>query len=86
MQLELPDVEVRLGFEDGCPMDEQQLFEFCQNNRVARIERDANGEIVALGALGYRTILMASEPWMVRPPVVLPISFPVLLAEVKPVF
>ena len=48
MQLQLPDVEMRLRIEDGRPMDDEQLFEFCENNRAVRIERDSNGEIVVM--------------------------------------
>jgi len=55
VQLELPDVEIRLGIEDGCPMDDEQLFEFCQNNRLVLIERDANGAIIVTPLPGCET-------------------------------
>jgi len=55
VQLELPDVEIRLRIEDGPPMDDEQLFEFCQDNRLVRIEREASGEIVVMPLPGCET-------------------------------
>lgn len=55
MQVELPDVEMRLTIVDGRPMDDEELFEFCASNRHVRIERDTNGEIVLMPLPGCET-------------------------------
>jgi Uma2 family endonuclease len=57
MQVVLPDVEscapVELRFER--PMDDDEFFEFCAENRKLRIEREASGEIIIMPPAGGET-------------------------------
>jgi len=57
MQVELPDVETWAPFEIRFerPMDDDQYFEFCAQNRKVRIEREATGEIVIMPPAGAET-------------------------------
>jgi Uma2 family endonuclease len=61
MQIVLPEMfEVRARVELDCerPMDDEEFFAFCVENRDLRIEREANGEIIIMpptgGETGYR--------------------------------
>jgi Uma2 family endonuclease len=54
MQIVLPDVETRARVEIDCerPMDDDEFFAFCAENRKLRIEREANGEIIIMPPAG----------------------------------
>ncbi|HZL25560.1 MAG TPA: Uma2 family endonuclease [Acidobacteriaceae bacterium] len=52
MNLALPEIEqpVRLRFDR--PMTDEELLRFCAENEMARIERDANGELIVMSPTG----------------------------------
>jgi len=52
VNLALPEIDqpVRLRFER--PMTDEELLRFCARNEMARIERDANGELIVMSATG----------------------------------
>ncbi len=37
------------------PMSDEELMRFCEDNDIARIERDTNGELLLMSAAGNRT-------------------------------
>lgn len=57
MQVVLPDVETRAPLEIRFerPMDDDEFFEFCAENRKLLIEREANGEITIMPPAGGET-------------------------------
>jgi len=60
MQLLLPDQDVRarILIDSRRPMNDDEYFDFCMQNRKVRIERSARGEIKIMppagGETGYR--------------------------------
>ena len=50
MQVMLPDVETRIDCER--PLDDDEFFAFCAENRKLRIEREPNGEIIIIPPAG----------------------------------
>jgi Uma2 family endonuclease len=57
MQVELPDIETYATFDvgPGRPMDDDEFFDFCAQNRHLRIEREANGAITIMPPAGFET-------------------------------
>ena len=57
MELILPDLETYATIEvgPGRPMDDDEYFEFCAQNRKVRIEREATGEIVIMPPAGFES-------------------------------
>jgi Uma2 family endonuclease len=57
MQVVLPDLETlaRIEIDFERPMDDEEFFAFCAENRKLRIEREANGEITILPPTGADT-------------------------------
>jgi Uma2 family endonuclease len=53
MQIVLPDVETRARVE--IPMDDDEFFAFCAENRKVRIEREPDGEIIIMPPAGGET-------------------------------
>jgi Uma2 family endonuclease len=52
VNIALPEIDqpVRLRFER--PMTDEELLRFCATNEMARIERDANGELIVMSPTG----------------------------------
>src|SRR6266536_2115771 len=63
MEIVLPDVETRARVEIDCerPMDDDEFFAFCAENRHVRIEREANGEIIIMPPTGGETSYRNSD-------------------------
>ncbi len=51
ISLNAPFEAVRIRFEH--PMSDAELIEFCSQNELLRVEREANGEIVLMSPSGY---------------------------------
>ncbi len=57
MQVVLPDFETHATFDvgPGRPLDDDEFFEFCAQNRNLRIEREATGAIIIMPPAGFET-------------------------------
>src|SRR5438034_9648998 len=57
MQIVVPDVETfaRIEMDGGRPMDDDEFFAFCAENRDLRTEREPKGEIVIMPPPGAET-------------------------------
>jgi Uma2 family endonuclease len=53
MNIALPEIDqpIRLRFET--PMTDEELLRFCNENELARIERDSNGELIIMSPTGF---------------------------------
>lgn len=52
MNLALPAINQPFRLRFGTPMTDDELMQFCAENELARIERDANGELIIMSPTG----------------------------------
>jgi Uma2 family endonuclease len=52
MNVAFQDVEFPIRFRPGRPMTDEELFRFCQENQMLRVERNADGEVILMSPTG----------------------------------
>ncbi len=55
MNYALAEPEQTVRIRPDRPMSDEELMRFCEDNDIARIERDTNGELLLMSAAGNRT-------------------------------
>jgi len=55
MNYALAEPEQTVRIRPDYPMSDEELMRFCDDNDIARIERDTNGELLLMSAAGNRT-------------------------------
>lgn len=55
MNYALAEPERTVRVRPDYPMSDEELMRFCEDNDIARIERDTNGELLLMSAAGNRT-------------------------------
>jgi Uma2 family endonuclease len=54
-ELVLRNITYPLTLQPSRPLSDEELVEFCRVNQIARIERTAEGELIVMTPVGYRT-------------------------------
>ncbi len=61
MNLVLDSIDLPIRIRTARPMSDDELLEFCRVNELARVERDANGELIVMSPTGTEGGGMESE-------------------------